>query len=340
MPKKSKTEFAIDIGKALDKISGSIVRTPLLRSEEFSRAFGCNLYFKYEHLQITGSVKARGAFLKVPSKKTGVRQGYVTASTGNHGFGMALAAQRSGSDFKLFMPTTVDRQKIQKAQFLGADISLCGASWDEANQAALAFSKESGWEFVHTFDDETVVAGHATAALECLQEHPKFDVALCSIGGGGLARGFLGSLKEDIPSIRCYGVETFGAESMFLSLKNGKITTLPKIASKATSIGIKAPTVSTFEFARKNLDGLAVVGDHAAAVSQIHILDCDKQLVELAASCCVAALEANLIPDIKGKDVLVLLCGGNVLSSELGIEKEIAPQVPAYLPIGKSALHL
>jgi len=319
--------------KALETIAPYVVRTPLVKSIELSKSLDCELYYKYEHLQTAGSVKARGAFLKLLSAGDGeMPEGFVTASSGNHGLSLALAAKQAGAKFKLFMPETTPPSKIEKVKAVGVDLVLGGTSWDDANDAALAHAKTSGFKYVHAFDDDTLVLGHSTAALECLQDQPHFDVAICSIGGGGIAKGFLGYLKSRLPDVRCYGVETYGAESMLTSFQHDKIMTLPAITSKASGIGVRAPVKSTFDFARQNLEGLVAVSDHASALAQRAILDGDKQLVELAASCCIAALQAGKIPDIKGKKVLVLLCGGNVISSELGLENTAAPKEPVFLP--------
>lgn len=317
--------------KALEVIAPHIIKTPLLKSRDLSKKFGCELYFKYEHLQMAGSVKARGSFLKVFSAERVNPKGYVTASSGNHGLSIAMASQQAGVKLKLFMPETTPESKIQKVKALGVDLGITGTSWDDANDASIAYAKETGAEFIHAFADPTIILGHSTAALECLQDMPSIDVAICSIGGGGIAHGFLGYLKSKLPDIRCYGVETYGAESMLTSFQHNRVMTLPEITSKASAIGVRAPVAETFNFAKKSLNGLVAVSDHAAAVAQTTILNYDKQLVELAASCCVAALQAEKIPDIQGKKVLVLLCGGNTALSELGLEATAQPKPPTFL---------
>jgi len=324
--------------KALEVIAPYIVKTPLLKSRDLSKKLGCELYFKYEHLQVAGSVKARGSFLKIFSAERANPKGYVTASSGNHGLSIALASQKAGVKLKLFMPETTPESKIQKVKALGVDLGITGTSWDDANDAAFAYGKETGAEFIHAFADPTIILGHSTAALECLQDMPSVDIAICSIGGGGIAHGFLGYLKGKLPNLRCYGVETYGAESMLTSFQHNRVMTIPEITSKASAIGVRAPVDETFNFAKKNLNGLVAVSDHAAAVAQTTILNYDKQLVELAASCCVAALQAEKIPDIQGKKVLVLLCGGNTTVSELGLEATAQPKPPTFLANDKRAV--
>lgn len=310
---------------------------------------GCNLYLKFEHLQCTGSFKARGALTKMhllPPESRG--RGIVTASGGNHGLGVCHAARIFNENAHVFLHSNVPKYKSDLIRELGGQVHLHGDAFDESNEAAMQFAREHNMTYVHPFDDPDVILGQSTVAVEILEQLPEVDIVVTSIGGGGLISGIGTFLKEATAQqpaeeggrgtrrhIKVYGVETEGAASMFSSLQCNQIVTLPAIRSIAESLGAKRVSDLTFKTVKRVTDDCVVVTDEEAMSALLLLLQRENQLVEPAASCSLAALLPPISPptsdllqlsqpkrallqqEIKGKNVVVLLCGGNFPLSKL-----------------------
>lgn len=301
-----------------DKIKPYIRKTPLIHSEYFSKILQCNIYFKLENIQYTGSFKVRGALSKVlslPRKER--KKTLVTASGGNHGLGVCYAGNKVNMHTIVYLPTTTPSMKIQKIKSLGGEVVLHGEVWDEANEQAMDEAREKDMIYIHPFSDEDVMRGQGTIALEILTETPDIDMIICSIGGGGLISGIARYAKAVKPSIKVYGVETKGADAMYQSITADKIVTLEAITSIAESLGAKRVTEKSFHYVKHFVDGLCVVSDSQAIETIFEILQHEKQLVEPASSCNLAALLTNQIPDFTDKNIAVVLCGGNFPVEEL-----------------------
>jgi threonine dehydratase len=311
-------DFLQDVQAVYERIEPYIRKTPLLYSDHFSDILGCPIYFKLENIQHTGSFKVRGALSKVLSLSKKERTNpLVTASGGNHGLGVCYAGNQVDMHTIVYLPINTPSMKIQKIKSLGGEVMLHGDVWDEANERAMKEAGEKDMIYVHPFSDEDVMRGQGTIAHEILSELPEIDLIICSIGGGGLISGIARYAKAVNSSIKVYGVETKGADAMYQSITADKIVTLPAITSIAESLAAKRVTEKSFHYVKHFVDGLSVVSDSQALETIIEILQHEKQLVEPAASCNLAALLTNQIPDFQDKTIAIVLCGGNFPVEEL-----------------------
>lgn len=271
------------------------------------------MYFKLETLQVTHSFKARGALNKILSLDADVRErGVVCASGGNHGLGVSHAASVLGVRADIFLPSNAAPSRIEAVRRAGGNVRVIDGAWDEANRIAVQHTQENDMTYVHPFDDDLVVAGQGTLAMEMLEDLSVTpDVVVASIGGGGLLSGVGGYTRHKLPSCRIYGVETIGADSMTKSMAESKIVELDAITSIATSLGAKKVTERTFGYVKEFVDHVVAVPDDAAMEALLETLENDKLLCEPASSCCMAALPELLKNDPSPLNILVVLCGAN-----------------------------
>ena len=302
----------LDIEAAAARIRPHLAPTPLVRSEEFSRKLGTNVYFKLEILQPTHSFKVRGAFSALTRLSPEQRKlGVVTASGGNHGLAVAYAAADLRIPASVFLPQSATEAKLAAIRRLGPEIIIHGAAWDDANALAMKVAQESGRTYVHPFDNAGVMAGQGTLVTEILQ-HLKPDTIVASIGGGGLISGILSAVQHFSPATRVFGVETEGADSMYQSRRAGKIVELPAITSIAETLGARKTEKFQFETVNRYVADLVTVSDASAIRALLEILDLEKLLTEPAASCSVAALLDGKIACRSADNVVVVLCGANI----------------------------
>ncbi len=302
-----------DIQAAAERIKQLSPPTPLVPSDYFSRKLGANIFLKLEILNPTHSFKTRGASNAVLQLSEAQRaKGVVTASGGNHGLGLAYAAQALNLPARIYLPENTPKSKVDDFSSFQAQTILTGANWNESNQSALAAVERDGLTYIHPFDDAAVMAGQATIGLELLEALPRVDALVASIGGGGLIAGITSALAAKSPATQIYGVETIGADSMTQSFHNGRITTLPAITSIANTLGSRAPGKRHFEIMRQCAQDIVAVSDAAAVAALLDILENEKLLVEPAMSCCIAALTTGRIPVTPDQNIVVIVCGGNV----------------------------
>ena len=217
-----------DLRSAYPYLRGRVRHTPLIESDGISEragsaAFGASLRLKMENQQRTGSFKVRGATWKVASLTPDERQrGVVSASAGNHGQGVALAARDAGVTATVFVPRTASIAKIAAMEGYGAKVRLEGIEFADADRAARLYSEETGATFIPAFDDDAVITGQGSLGLELLDDVPDVDTVIVPIGGGGLFAGMAIALKETNPRIRIIGVQAEGADSTARSFAPGK----------------------------------------------------------------------------------------------------------------------
>ena len=201
------------ISDAYDRLKKRVRRSELIFSHYYSEHLGIPLYFKCENLQRTGSFKIRGALNFMTSQpRENLQHGVITASAGNHAQGVAFSADLLGVAATVYMPEITPPQKVQATCDYGAEVVLTGRNFDEACAAALAAQQRSGALFVHPFDDELVMAGQGTIALEILEELPDLRNIIIPVGGGGLIAGMAAALRERAPHVRIIGVESTAAD--------------------------------------------------------------------------------------------------------------------------------
>ena len=272
----------------------------------------CELYLKAENLQLTGSFKLRGAYFKISmlsdeEKKKGV----IACSAGNHAQGVALAAKDMGIKATIFIPSVSPLSKIEATRRLGAEVLIIDGFYDDAHQAALKHQKESGMVFIHPFNDEDVIAGQGTLALEILEGLPEVDAIVAPVGGGGLISGIAYAVKMLRPQCKVYGVEAQGAASMYKSLENGSPTRLSEVHTFADGIAVKSPGDITFELCNKYVDEIVTVSDDEIATAILTLMEQAKLVLEGAGAVSVAAILFDKLP-LSGKKVCAIVSGGNV----------------------------
>lgn len=288
----------------------------IIRETNVVRAHGiapdCKLYLKPENLQFTGSFKVRGAAYKIAMLSEEEKaKGVVACSAGNHAQGVALAATKNGIKSLICLPDTAPISKVEATKGFGASVCLVEGCYDDAYQKALELKEKEGYTFVHPFDDENVIAGQGTIALEILNSLDDIDAIVVPIGGGGLAAGVAFTVKQIKPEVKVYGVQVSGAPSMYNSINKGEIEALDSVSTIADGIAVKKPGINTFELISKYVDDIALVSDEEVASAILSLIEKQKMIAEGAGATAVAAVMFNKFP-LKGKRVVAIVSGGNI----------------------------
>ncbi len=296
--------------EAAERVKEVTLETRLVYSEYFSSQTGNKVYFKPENLQYTGAYKVRGAYYKISTLSEEERnKGLITASAGNHAQGVAYAAKIYGAKAVIVMPTSTPIIKINRTKSYGAEVVLYGDVYDEACEYALKLAKEHGYTFIHPFDDLDVATGQGSIAMEIIKELPTVDYILVPIGGGGLATGVSTLAKMLNPNIKVIGVEPANANCMQVSIKNGKVTTLPSVSTIADGTAVKTPGSKIFPYIVKNIDDIITVEDNELIVAFLDMVENHKMIAENSGLLSVAALKKL---NVSGKKVVSIISGGNM----------------------------
>lgn len=296
--------------EAAECVKEVTLETRLVYSEYFSSQTGNKVYFKPENLQYTGAYKVRGAYYKISTLSEEERnKGLITASAGNHAQGVAYAAKIYGAKAVIVMPTSTPIIKINRTKSYGAEVVLYGDVYDEACEYALKLAKEHGYTFIHPFDDLDVATGQGSIAMEIIKELPTVDYILVPIGGGGLATGVSTLAKMLNPNIKVIGVEPANANCMQVSIKNGKVTTLPSVSTIADGTAVKTPGSKIFPYIVKNIDDIITVEDDELIVAFLDMVENHKMIAENSGLLSVAALKKL---NVSGKKVVSIISGGNM----------------------------
>ncbi|MEE1050453.1 MAG: threonine ammonia-lyase, partial [Clostridia bacterium] len=288
----------------------------IIRETNVVRAYGiandCELYLKPENLQITGSFKVRGSAYKIAMLSEEEKaKGVIACSAGNHAQGVALAATKNGIKSLICLPDTAPISKVEATKGFGAEVCLVEGCYDDAYQKALELRDSEGYTFVHPFDDENVIAGQGTIALEILNDLDNIDAIVVPIGGGGLISGIAYTAKQIRPSVKVYGVQVAGAPSMYNSVKDGEIECLSSVSTIADGIAVKQPGENTFHYVSEYVDEIALVTDDEVASAILALIEKQKMIAEGAGATAVAAVMAGKF-DLKGKRVVAVVSGGNI----------------------------
>ncbi len=270
------------------------------------------LYLKTENLQITGSFKVRGAYYKMSKlSKEEKERGVIACSAGNHAQGVALAAQKNGIKAVICLPDGAPISKVEATKSYGADVRLVEGVYDDAYRKALELRDTEGYTFIHPFDDEDVIAGQGTIALELVEQLPDVDAVIVPIGGGGLISGIAYTIKSLNPNVKVYGVQASGAPSMYKSIKDSHIETLDSVSTIADGIAVKSPGSLTYDICSKYVDEIVTVTDDEISAAILALMEQHKMVTEGAGATAVAAAMFGKL-DIKGKKVACILSGGNI----------------------------
>lgn len=299
-----------DVCAAQARISDAIVATPTLHSQTLSQITGANIYLKFENLQFTAAYKERGALnALLQLEPEALKRGVIAASAGNHAQGLSYHGTRLGAPVTIVMPKTTPTVKVMQTEAVGGKVVLEGEKFDDAYKHARLLEKELGLTFVHPFDDPKVAAGQGTVALEMLDAIPELDTLVVPIGGGGLLSGMGTAARALKPEIGLIGVQAELYPSMY-ALLNGK--QMPcEGDTLAEGIAVKVPGEFTSQVIRGLVDEIVLVSEPQLETAVSLLLQIEKTVVEGAGAAGLAAIMAR--PDLfKGKNVGVVLCGGNI----------------------------
>jgi len=301
-----------DIRSARERIGDRVHHTPVLSATRLGARVGAVLHHKCESLQKTGSFKVRGALNRLALLDDAARaRGVITVSAGNHAQALAWASRDAGVRCTVVMPTTASRTKVDASRGYGAEVILHGTSGMEAFARAHELSVERSLTFVHPFDDDAIMAGQGTVALEILDQLGEFDDVIVPIGGGGLIGGIAVAIKESRPSVKVYGVEPTGAAVMRKSLDAGYPVRLDSM--KTIADGLAAPMAGelTFAIVQKYVDDVVLVEEDEITSAMRELLFSAKLLAEGGGAAATAAVLSGRIP-VGGRRVVAVVSGGNI----------------------------
>lgn len=302
-----------DIVKARSLLDGIVRKTPLQRTNTFSKMAGTNVFVKMEYLQLTGSFKVRGALAKLgrlSEKQAGY--GVIAASAGNHAQGVAFASARKNVSCTIVMPQNASPAKVAATKSYGATVVQKGLNYDEAWEATQEIAKQEGRTIIHAFDDPDVIAGQGTIGLEILEDLPDVDRIYLPVGGGGLAAGVAIAVKAKKPKIKIIGVESKAFPAMKESMAKGSLQSVKAGYTIADGISVKQPGKLTYDIVSKYLDDIVLVDDTAIVKTMFLLMERAKMVVEPAGAASLAYLLSNGHPAGKNEKVVSVLSGGNV----------------------------
>lgn len=305
-----------EIYQARQQIMGVARRTPIDRSLWLSDKVGHDVYLKLECWQRTRSFKMRGAFNAVSSLDDEARaRGLVTASAGNHGQAVALAAREVGATATIFVPSTAPETKKARIRSFGAQLNQESPTYDDAQVAAREFADRTGATFVHAFSDRAVVAGQGTVGLEILEDLPQVKNVVVPVGGGGLIGGIGIAIKSADPTIRVIGVQSSQTSAMYEAFKAGELVNSPIGPTLADGLAGQVDEIS-FTRARHVVDEMLLVDEAAIAAAIRALYKVDGIIAEGAAAVSVAAITEGVL-ELDGPSVLVIT-GGNIDAERFG----------------------
>lgn len=301
------------IYEAEKRIRDVVVKTPFSYAPYLSETSDCSVYLKKENLQATGAFKLRGAYNKIASLNENQRNmGVVAASAGNHAQGVACSAQKFGIKAIIVMPEATPLIKIDGVKYFGAEVILKGSNYDEAYTYALEYGALHNLTFIHPFEDEKVISGQGTIALEIFSELDDLDAIIVPVGGGGLISGIAIAAKSIKPDIQIIGVGAKGAPALKNSFDAKQCQDSLNVKTIADGIAVRDCSEITLKYILKYVDKFISVDDAEIASAILYLLERQKLVVEGAGAVGVAALLHNELPELKGKKVAVVLSGGNM----------------------------
>lgn len=301
-----------DIQSAYERVKPIVHRTPILRSSTFNNLTGLNVYFKAENFQKIGAFKIRGAYNKISSlsdeqKKAGI----IAHSSGNHAQGVALSCKILGLKSVIVMPENSLKNKIEAVKSYGAEVIFCGETTDDRERKTFALIEKFGYTFVPPYDDDFIIAGQGTTALEIIDELKDLDYLFVPIGGGGLISGCSIVVKHLSPKTKVIGVETEGANDCYQSFKNKDLVKLKSTNTIADGMRTLSVGRRNFEIIMKYVDDVVTVSDGDVIEMMKFFLERMKVVVEPTGAVASAAIMKNVL-SLKNKNVCAIISGGNV----------------------------
>ncbi len=316
-----------DVKAAAARIAPHVHRTPVLTSRTADAACGARLFFKCETFQRVGAFKARGAFSRLTLlSREEMRRGVVAFSSGNHAQAVALAARDLGVPATIVMPDDAPALKLAATRGYGAEVILYDRRKEDREAIAGRLVQERGLTLVPPFDDEAVIAGQGTAALELLAEVPDLDVLVTPCGGAGLLAGTAVAGTALRPGLRVFGVEPEAGDDVARSLREGRRVAIPVPETIADSLQTTRVGERNFAILKALVEGVLTVSDLELRRAMAFLFSRMKLVVEPGGSAAAAALHAGRVPAVAGRRVGVVLSGGNVDAARFG---ELVAGLPA-----------
>jgi len=302
-----------DIEAARDRIAGAVFYSPCPPSIPLSEITGTEIFCKLDNLQRTGSFKERGARnalaqLSDDQKKRGV----TAASAGNHAQALAYQGRLLGIPATVVMPQYAPLIKISNCRNLGANVVLHGHDFAEAKAHAHALAKEKGFAYVDGYDDPAIITGQGTMGIEILDQVKDPDAVIVPVGGGGLIAGVSLAIKSLRPQTKVIAVEGENVASFSAAMRSGKPTQITMQPTLADGLAIPQVGANAFALARDHVDQVVTVNEDQIAIAILRLVELEKTVVEGAAATPLAAALFGKLPDLAGKPVVLLLCGGNI----------------------------
>jgi len=314
------TNLATQVREAADRIRPVVAETPVEQIEGLVPNIETKVFFKLENLQNTGSFKLRGASNKILSlSPKEAAKGVIAASNGNHGLGVAAAARAARIAAEVYVSNHVSPSKARRIEEYGAHIKRIGDDPLEAELAARAAACEQGKVFISPYNDNEVMAGQGTIAVELLRQLPTLDALFVAVGGGGLIGGIGAYTKSASPQTEIVGCWPHNSPVLYESIKAGRILDVPEepTLSESTAGGLEPGSVT--------LEVCSQVIDSSVLVSETEILDAMRRvrtlkgwIIEGSAAVAVAAFLKNA-ERYRGKRVAVVICGANVSEKVLAV---------------------
>lgn len=302
-----------DIRAARRRIAGGVVATPCPESIPLSEITGARIFCKLDNLQRTGSFKERGArnaLLRLAPDRR--KRGVIAASAGNHALGLAYHGRLLRIPVTVVMPDYAPLIKVSTCRKLGARVLIQGRDFAEARAHADTLVDRDGLTYIHGFDDPDIIAGQGTMALEILEQVKDADAIVAPVGGAGLIAGLAVAVQALRPKVQVFGVESVATASFTAALKAKRPVTIPRRATLADGLAVLRVGENAFNLARDRLTRVVRVSEDWIALAILRMVEMEKIVVEGAAAAPLAALMAGLLPELKGKTVVLTICGGNI----------------------------
>jgi threonine dehydratase len=302
-----------DIEAARERIRGGIYESPCVESIPLSQLTGAHVFCKLDYLQRTGRFKERGArnaLLQLTGDER--KRGVIAASAGNHALGVAYHASLLGIPVTVVMPKFAPLIKVANCRALGAHVVLHGVDLSEARIEAEAIAARENSTFIHPFDNRNVIAGQGTLGLEILEQTPSVQAIVAPVGGGGLLAG-IGTVCEALKSdVRVVGVEPVNAACLTAALAAGHPVPVTLSSTLADGLAVMQAGAIAFDVLRRVVDQVVTVDEATIALAVLRLIELEKSVVEGAGAAPLAAFLAGKLDTLKGKDVVLVLCGGNI----------------------------
>ncbi len=301
-----------DVESAARRLEGVAHRTPVLTSRTLDAATGARVFLKAENLQRGGAFKFRGAYNRLATIDDETRAGGVLAfSSGNHAQAVAIAARLLGTSATIVMPTDTPAVKLDATRGYGAEVVLYDRYAEDREALGAAMAADRGLTLVPPYEDEFVMAGQGTVALELLADAGPLDLLLVCVGGGGLIAGCATAAKALAPGIRVVGVEPAAGDDTKRSLKVGERVEIPVPRTIADGQQASIPGAMTFAVNRRLVDEIVLATDEEILDAMVFLFDRCKVVAEPSGACALAALLAGNV-DARGLRIGVTISGGNV----------------------------